>query len=164
MQSAPCQWQADCVTVRGGVLCKWQDMEPAVSVLRCICLGIIRTCAVIASQSEFWMGRTAAVPWRSPKQVLRYAVCPNLESQKRDVSVAYINSCTGLQLTAEQIAGLLSRMALTAQAAPSGDAVHVEVPPSRSDILHDCDVMEVWPAPSPAQSSLQYRLIGIKVA
>ncbi|CAK0774111.1 hypothetical protein CVIRNUC_004136 [Coccomyxa viridis] len=69
-------------------------------------------------------------------------VCPNLDSQKRDVSVSYINSCTGLQLTAEQIASLLSRMALTAQASPSGDSVHVEVPPSRSNILHDCDVME----------------------
>ena len=81
-------------------------------------------------------------------------MCPNLDSQKRDVSVSYINSCTGLQLTAEQIASLLSRMALTAQASPSGDSVHVEVPPSRSDILHDCDVMEVWPTLSPAHQSL----------
>ena len=68
--------------------------------------------------------------------------------------MSYINSCTGLQLTAEQVAGLLSRMALTAQASPSGDSVHVEVPPSRSDILHDCDVMEVWPAPSPDHLAL----------
>ena len=78
--------------------------------------------------------------------------------------MAYINSCTGLQLTAEQIAGLLSRMALTAQASPGGDSVHVEVPPSRSDILHDCDIMEVWPAPSPAHSSLYYRMISMKGA
>ena len=68
---------------------------------------------------------------------------PNLESQQREVKVSYINSCTGLDLEAHKIASLLSRMALTAEASPGADSVHVEVPPSRSDILHDCDVMEV---------------------
>ncbi len=57
--------------------------------------------------------------------------------------MSYINSCTGLDLDAQQISRLLSRMALTAEASPGADSVHVEVPPSRSDILHDCDVMEV---------------------
>ena len=57
--------------------------------------------------------------------------------------MSYINSCTGLDLDAKQIASLLSRMALTATASPSADSVHVKIPPSRSDILHDCDVMEV---------------------
>ena len=68
---------------------------------------------------------------------------PNLECQQRDVKVSYINSCTGLDLDAERITGLLRRMALTAEASPGADSVSVEVPPSRSDILHDCDVMEV---------------------
>ncbi len=72
-----------------------------------------------------------------------HAVYPNLECQQRDVKVSYINSCTGLDLDAEHITGLLRRMALTAEASPGSDSVHVEVPPSRSDILHDCDVMEV---------------------
>jgi hypothetical protein len=63
--------------------------------------------------------------------------------------VSYINRCIGVDLGAGQIASLLSRMGLNAEASPSGDSVHVEVPPSRSDILHDCDVMEVWPAPLP---------------
>lgn len=57
--------------------------------------------------------------------------------------MSYINSCTGLDMNAQQIASLLSRMALTAEASPGAESVHVEVPPSRSDILHDCDVMEV---------------------
>ncbi|CAL5218775.1 g494 [Coccomyxa viridis] len=69
-------------------------------------------------------------------------VYPNLECQQRDVKVSYINSCTGLDLDAEHITGLLRRMALTAEASPGSDSVHVEVPLSRSDILHDCDVME----------------------
>ena len=71
------------------------------------------------------------------------AVYPVLETQKRDVKMSYINRCTGLNLDAKQTAGLLSRMALSAEASPSGDSVLVEIPPSRTDILHDCDVMEV---------------------
>ena len=71
------------------------------------------------------------------------AVYPQLDCQQRNVKVSYINSCTGLDLDAQQISRLLSRMALTAEASPGADSVHVEVPPSRSDILHDCDVMEV---------------------
>jgi len=71
-------------------------------------------------------------------------VYPVVETQKRDVKMSYINSCTGLNLDAKQTASLLSRMALSAEASPSGDSVHVEIPPSRTDILHDCDVMEVW--------------------
>lgn len=57
----------------------------------------------------------------------------------------YINGCTGLDLTAEQISQLLSRMALTSQPSDSGSSVHVSVPPTRSDVLHACDVMEAWP-------------------
>ena len=55
----------------------------------------------------------------------------------------YINRCVGVDLDAPAIAELLSRMALTADAVRDGHAVSVEVPPTRSDVLHACDVMEV---------------------
>jgi len=44
---------------------------------------------------------------------------------------------------APQIADLLDRMALTAEAAADGGTVRVQVPPTRSDVLHACDVFEV---------------------
>ncbi len=44
---------------------------------------------------------------------------------------------------APQIADLLDRMALTAEAAADGGTVRVLVPPTRSDVLHACDVFEV---------------------
>ena len=47
-----------------------------------------------------------------------------------------------------QIAGLLDRMALTAEATADGSAVRVQVPPTRSDVLHACDVFEVCAASS----------------
>ena len=42
-----------------------------------------------------------------------------------------------------QIAVLLSRMALAADPTADGLAVRVRVPPTRSDVLHACDVIEV---------------------
>lgn len=72
--------------------------------------------------------------------------------------MAYINRCIGAGLEAPVIAELLSRMALTAEVALGGAAVAIEVPPSRSDVLHPCDVMEVclWdPALCASPLSLQ---------
>jgi phenylalanyl-tRNA synthetase beta chain len=59
------------------------------------------------------------------------------------VEVAYINRCVGVDLGAADIAALLSRMALAAEPNQDGSMVHVEVQPTRSDVLHPCDVMEV---------------------
>ena len=60
--------------------------------------------------------------------------------------MGYINRCVGTALDAPAIAKLLSCMALDAEVAPGGAAVRVRVPPTRSDVLHACDVMEVWSA------------------
>ena len=65
--------------------------------------------------------------------------------QERKVKTRYINDCLGLDLDAPKIAELLSRMTLDAQVESSGEAVTVSIPPTRSDILHDADVMEVSP-------------------
>ena len=47
-----------------------------------------------------------------------------------------------MELTSEKIAGLLSKMSLPAVALDK-DRVEVEVGPTRHDILHPCDIMEV---------------------
>ena len=57
--------------------------------------------------------------------------------------MAYVNRCVGTALDAPAVATLLSRMALDAEVAPGEAAVRVRVPPTRSDVLHACDVMEV---------------------
>lgn len=67
-------------------------------------------------------------------------VCPKIEPRKTEALIAYINSCLGLDYSGEQIAKLLRRMSL--QATPKGDVLDVRVPITRSDILHECDIME----------------------
>ena len=51
----------------------------------------------------------------------------------------------GVPLETAQIADLLSRMQLQAKPVQKSEAVQVLVPPTRSDVLHACDVMEVSP-------------------
>lgn len=46
-------------------------------------------------------------------------------------------------LLTDQVAELLSRMALAGEVAGDGGVVRVSVPPTRSDVLHACDVAEV---------------------
>ena len=56
---------------------------------------------------------------------------------------SYINSCTGLSLTTAEVIPYLERMTLTAsQSSIDPDEILVEVPPTRPDIFHECDIME----------------------
>lgn len=64
------------------------------------------------------------------------------------VSEEEINRGIGVQLETAQMADLLSRMQLQAEAVQGQQAVRVLIPPTRSDVLHACDVMEVRPRPS----------------
>lgn len=78
------------------------------------------------------------------------AVYPDLSSREMVVEEVVINRGIGVQLGTAQMADLLSRMQLQAEPVQAGQAVRVMVPPTRSDVLHACDVMEVsLPPPCP---------------
>jgi phenylalanyl-tRNA synthetase beta chain len=56
---------------------------------------------------------------------------------------SYLNSCTGLSLTSAEVIPLLEKMTLTGSQSPTDpDEILVEVPPTRPDILHECDITE----------------------
>jgi len=56
---------------------------------------------------------------------------------------SYVNSCTGLSLESDKISELLTQMGLTASISPSDkDEILVHIPPTRPDILHECDIVE----------------------
>lgn len=44
--------------------------------------------------------------------------------------------------TAESIAHLLTRMCLRSEVTGEADQIQVEIPPTRSDVIHACDIME----------------------
>lgn len=70
-------------------------------------------------------------------------ITPQLTYSTTDVKVSEINSTLGLNLTIEEITKYLDKMGLkVTDTKEEGKVAVVEVPPTRSDILHACDVAE----------------------
>ena len=91
--------------------------------------------------------RSPIVPSQfSPPTVATHAaVTPRLASWQLTVPVRQVNGVVGTSLDAATIAKLLSKMQLSATASQDGQEVHCNVPVTRSDVLHACDVVEVSP-------------------
>ncbi|KAE8712488.1 putative phenylalanine--tRNA ligase beta subunit [Hibiscus syriacus] len=71
------------------------------------------------------------------------SVYPDLSEYNMEVPLSYITGSIGIPLEADEVTNLLKRMQLNAEkAASGGHSINVSVPPTRSDILHPCDVME----------------------
>ncbi|KAJ3298168.1 hypothetical protein HK104_011089 [Borealophlyctis nickersoniae] len=69
-------------------------------------------------------------------------VFPDLSERKVRAEVEYINRSIGVTLGADEISRLLEKMSLRTNVSDDKKALDVFVPPTRSDILHACDVME----------------------
>ncbi|KAL4779677.1 hypothetical protein BJX76DRAFT_340076 [Aspergillus varians] len=70
-------------------------------------------------------------------------ITPDIAPRTTQAEVSYINQCCGLQLSAEEICRLLTRMAYEATpSTTSPDLIDVHIPPTRADILHQADIME----------------------
>ncbi|KZT42883.1 phenylalanyl-tRNA synthetase [Sistotremastrum suecicum HHB10207 ss-3] len=73
----------------------------------------------------------------------RTQITPNLDTIPMKARASYINSCTALSLPSDDIAALLRRMSLIAQVSKTDkNIIDVDIPPTRPDILHECDIME----------------------
>ncbi|KFA63512.1 hypothetical protein S40285_00368 [Stachybotrys chlorohalonatus IBT 40285] len=70
-------------------------------------------------------------------------VTPTLQPRLFDVEVDYLNSCTGLDKTPEELCQLLAKMSYLAKpSVKDQNLIQVAVPPTRADVLHACDIME----------------------
>lgn len=70
-------------------------------------------------------------------------VTPCLRPRVARAEVDYLNSCTGLNESPEALCRLLTKMAYVSR--PSDDSsnlLEVAIPPTRADVLHQCDIME----------------------
>ena len=81
------------------------------------------------------------VKTQTGKEVKEYPEWENKRVCK--ASTTYINSVLGLKLNTKEIVELLTKMSLVIPKY-SADATELDVviPPTRSDILHECDIME----------------------
>ena len=78
-------------------------------------------------------------------------VTPDLAAHMITARKSYINSCTGLGLTGAEMCKLLEKMGHKARIETShssstdgseDEIIEVEVPCTRPDVLHECDLME----------------------
>lgn len=67
---------------------------------------------------------------------------PSLSYRSESVAVDYILKRVGINQTAQELATLLTRMSLSAEASADGKSITVQVPPTRADVIHACDIME----------------------
>ncbi|KAL2912595.1 phenylalanine--tRNA ligase subunit beta [Polyrhizophydium stewartii] len=67
---------------------------------------------------------------------------PDLSTRRVDATVDYINSHAGINPSPEELVRLISKMSLFAKLSRDAKTILVDVPPTRSDVLHACDVME----------------------
>ena len=73
----------------------------------------------------------------------RVRITPDLSVRNTSAHASYINSCTGLSLSTDEISNLLRRMTLQCTLSPENpDELYVQIPATRPDILHECDIME----------------------
>lgn len=68
-------------------------------------------------------------------------ITPTLGYIDFDVELNYINSRLGLNLDRDQIRDCAEKMGLVVKGFTE-DCVKVEIPPTRADVLHPCDVVE----------------------
>ncbi|KAM4055344.1 b3/4 domain-containing protein [Hirsutella rhossiliensis] len=70
-------------------------------------------------------------------------VTPSLMPRIAHAEVDYLNSCTGLNESPETLCKLLTKMAYVSRPSDKdSNLLEIAVPPTRADVLHQCDIME----------------------
>uniref|UniRef100_A0A2K6A765 Phenylalanine--tRNA ligase beta subunit n=1 Tax=Mandrillus leucophaeus TaxID=9568 RepID=A0A2K6A765_MANLE len=65
-----------------------------------------------------------------------------LAYRKEMVRADLINKKVGIRETPENLAKLLTRMYLKSEVIGDGNQIEIEIPPTRADIIHACDIVE----------------------
>ncbi|XP_022085574.1 phenylalanine--tRNA ligase beta subunit-like [Acanthaster planci] len=69
-------------------------------------------------------------------------ITPTLEYRHEQLPVDLVNSRIGINENADALAKLLTRMCLNSEVVEGNKQLRVEVPPTRADVIHACDVIE----------------------
>ncbi|XP_056612727.1 phenylalanine--tRNA ligase beta subunit [Triplophysa dalaica] len=72
----------------------------------------------------------------------RSCLYPELAYRTETLSADFINKQVGINESAESVAQLLTKMCLRSEVSGEDDRIQVEIPPTRSDVIHACDIME----------------------
>lgn len=67
---------------------------------------------------------------------------PQIQEKQINAQVDYINKSAGINITPNDMVTLLKRMSLQSKLSNDEKSIIVDVPVTRSDIMHACDIME----------------------
>lgn len=67
---------------------------------------------------------------------------PALPYRYEEVDVQDVNKKVGISISAEKMCELLTKMCLPSEVLQGGERIKVEIPPTRHDVIHPCDVIE----------------------
>ncbi|XP_053315679.1 phenylalanine--tRNA ligase beta subunit [Spea bombifrons] len=72
----------------------------------------------------------------------RTCIYPELSYRKESIHAEKINGNIGISETPSRLANLLTRMCLKSEVLEDGKQIEIEIPPTRADIIHACDIVE----------------------
>lgn len=113
--------------------CTATDYTKAKTVLNTILANFSVHCKVPYSFES------VEITYESNKEI---HVLPHFSDNVFETSVDYINRGIGINLQAQEMVQMLSRMQLPAHFITETGKLRVLAPPTRSDVLHPCDIME----------------------
>ncbi|CAG7834966.1 unnamed protein product [Allacma fusca] len=101
---------------------------------------VLDTMVVLLSEysDRQWETEATRVVYESTKKAHLY---PSLEYRSEVVDVNEANRTVGISIEADVMAKSLSRMGLDSSVL-GVDKINVKIPPTRHDIIHQCDIME----------------------
>ncbi|KAJ7324875.1 hypothetical protein JRQ81_017895 [Phrynocephalus forsythii] len=69
-------------------------------------------------------------------------ILPELAYRREKIKPEIMNKKIGINETPSSLAKLLTRMCLKSHVIGNGNNIEVEIPPTRADIIHSCDIIE----------------------
>ena len=107
-----------------------------------ICLAVLAAQFSEYCQGE-WQHKVEQVKITYEADASKSEVTPTMQYNDFDVDMEYINRILGLNLDPEQVRTCAEKMGLVVKSVSEDkSSVKVEIPPTRADILHPCDVIE----------------------
>jgi len=107
-----------------------------------ICLAILASTFSEYCKGE-WKHKVEQVKINYEGHPEKDEISPSLDYNTFEVEIAKVNSVLGLKLDLEKITDCAEKMGLKVLgSSQNGQMFKVEVPPTRADILHPCDVIE----------------------
>lgn len=97
---------------------------------------------IVAAFSEYASDKYSVEPVEIVLASGETKVTPNLTTRVQKTSLDYINKSLGIKFVPEDLVDLLTKMSLPGKLASDKSTIDISVPITRSDILHECDVME----------------------